>query len=124
MFKLPLEHLTYRGWWNEPKVPDAAQWKMEEIINFISERPYDRFEIQCHTDSRGDTSTNKKLTQRRAETFMTYLVSKGINSEQLVANGYGESKPMITDADISRLPSPEDKEAAYQQNRRMVIKML
>ncbi|AOW20274.1 OmpA family protein [Urechidicola croceus] len=49
-------------------------------------------EIASHTDSRGSTSSNQALSERRAQSVVNYLISKGINSSKLVANGFGENK--------------------------------
>ncbi|PHR69061.1 MAG: cell envelope biogenesis protein OmpA [Lutibacter sp.] len=49
-------------------------------------------EIASHTDSRGSNSSNQALSERRAQSVVNYLMSKGVNSSQLVANGFGENK--------------------------------
>lgn len=49
------------------------------------------FSIEGHTDSRGDTSYNLKLSQRRSQSVVDYLVTKfGVGKENLNANGQGE----------------------------------
>ncbi len=53
-----------------------------------------RLEIAAHTDSKGDAAINLKLSQRRADAVMKYLVGSGVDASQLVANGYGESQPI------------------------------
>lgn len=65
--------------------------------------------IEGHTDSRGAADANKDLSQRRAESVRTYLVSKGVESERLEAVGYGEEKPL----------EPGSSQAAYAKNRRV-----
>ena len=49
-------------------------------------------EIASHTDSRGTSSSNQALSERRAQAVTNYLISKGINSSKITSNGYGESK--------------------------------
>ncbi len=51
-----------------------------------------KLEIASHTDSRGGASSNQSLSERRAKAVADYLISKGVNSSLLVANGYGERK--------------------------------
>ncbi|WP_062055304.1 OmpA family protein [Aquimarina longa] len=51
-----------------------------------------KMEIASHTDARGSKTSNKDLSDRRAQSVVTYLISKGVNSSRLVANGYGESR--------------------------------
>lgn len=52
------------------------------------------FEIAGHTDDRGDSAVNLKLSQRRAEAVVRHLVSSGVPATQLRAVGYGETQPL------------------------------
>ncbi len=80
-------------------------------------------QLEAHTDSRGSSSANKKLSQDRAETCVNYLVEKGIASERMVPLGYGEDALLVSDAEINRLPESE-RERAHQRNRRTVFKII
>jgi len=51
-------------------------------------------QIEGHTDSQGDDAYNKKLSQRRAEAVVAYLVKKGIAAARLTALGFGEERPI------------------------------
>lgn len=51
-----------------------------------------KMEIASHTDARGSDTNNKDLSDRRAQSVVSYLISKGVNSSRLVANGYGETR--------------------------------
>ncbi|MBL7817114.1 MAG: OmpA family protein [Saprospiraceae bacterium] len=53
-----------------------------------------RISIEGHTDRTGNESINQKLSEARAKTCMTYLVTKGIKSERLQTKGFGSSKPV------------------------------
>jgi hypothetical protein len=74
--------------------------------------------ITAHTDSRGSDMHNNDLSQRRAQSVVDYLISKGIDPERLMAQGYGRSQPKITDAEISKMRTEAEREAAHQVNRR------
>ncbi len=50
--------------------------------------------IEGHTDSTGDSVSNQKLSQARANTVVQYLVSKGVNPANVTAVGYGETRPI------------------------------
>jgi outer membrane protein OmpA-like peptidoglycan-associated protein len=58
----------------------------------LANNPGVKLEIVSHTDSRGGLSSNQDLSERRAQSVAHYLESKGINSNLLVANGFGERK--------------------------------
>ena len=80
-------------------------------------------QLEAHTDSRGTNSSNKTLSQRRAETCVKFLLDKGIDSERLIPVGHGEDRLIITDSQISKLPAAE-REDAHQINRRTVFKIV
>jgi peptidoglycan-associated lipoprotein len=80
-------------------------------------------ELDSHTDTRGAADYNQRLSQRRAETCVQYLISKGIAVDRLVAVGKGESEPKVTDAQIAAMATEEEREFAHQKNRRTVFKI-
>lgn len=71
--------------------PDAAL-ELDKIAAFLNSDPSVRIELSAHADSRGSHEYNMKLTQRRADSSVAYLVSKGIAADRLVAKGYGFTK--------------------------------
>ena len=58
----------------------------------LANNPGAKMEIASHTDSRGGSASNQALSERRAQSVVNYLISKGVNTSRLVANGYGERK--------------------------------
>jgi OOP family OmpA-OmpF porin len=52
--------------------------------------------IEGHTDNKGKASKNMELSDRRARSVMNYMINKGIASERLDAQGYGDSKPVAS----------------------------
>jgi len=81
-------------------------------------------QLEAHTDSRGGNAANMDLSQRRAQTCVDYLISRGIDAERLVAVGRGEEQLLISDAEIAAMATEEEKEAAHQKNRRTVFRIL
>ena len=55
-----------------------------------------RVEVGGHTDSTGSDEHNLKLSTARAGSVQDYLVGKGIRALQIVARGYGESRPIAS----------------------------
>jgi OmpA family len=66
--------------------------RLDSITKTLSDNPTFVIEIASHTDARADSTYNNELSQRRAQSVVNYLVSKGIESERLKPRGYGESK--------------------------------
>jgi outer membrane protein OmpA-like peptidoglycan-associated protein/Tol biopolymer transport system component len=92
--------------------------ELEKLLDFLTKNPSMKIEISGHTDTRGDDKENMKLSADRAKAVYDYLVNKGISADRLSHKGYGESKPMISDAEISKLATEKEREAAHQSNRR------
>jgi outer membrane protein OmpA-like peptidoglycan-associated protein len=98
--------------------PDAAI-VLDKLVKILVDNPEVRIEIGSHTDSRGTAQSNIILSQRRSESVMAYLQSKGIAATRLVAKGYGETQLINKCADGVECP-----EADHQENRRTVIEIL
>ena len=64
------------------------------VLTIMNEFPQIIVEIGSHTDSKGTDSYNEKLSQRRAESVVNYLIENGIDKSRLRAKGYGESVPI------------------------------
>lgn len=73
-----------------------------------------KVEVSGHTDSVGTDRYNMGLSLRRADTVRSYLISKGISADRLVAKGYGESQPIATN----------DTDEGRFQNRRVELNQI
>ncbi len=68
--------------------------KLSGIVNIMKQFAKANFKIEGHTDSRGSEKYNQKLSEKRAEAVLKYLVDNGIDKSRLTAVGYGEKKPV------------------------------
>tara|TARA_B100000768_G_scaffold141516_1_gene133215 strand:- start:283 stop:2352 length:2070 start_codon:yes stop_codon:yes gene_type:complete len=94
---------------------------LDFLYTTLIDNPSIIIELQAHTDCRGGDDYNQKLSQRRAQSCVDYLISKGISTERMKAVGYGEAKPKLKGLEcdaISDLSTAEEQEAAHQKNRR------
>jgi outer membrane protein OmpA-like peptidoglycan-associated protein len=64
------------------------------VADFLKKYPYLRYEVQGHTDSRGDDIRNLLLSAARAASVRNYLVTQEIPDSSLIAIGYGKTKPI------------------------------
>jgi OOP family OmpA-OmpF porin len=64
------------------------------IASILNEYPNSRFLIEGHTDSDGSNEMNQILSENRAAAVKNYLIEKGINTDRLKSNGFGETKPI------------------------------
>ncbi len=97
---------------------------LDKIFDLLQLNDNLSIEINSHTDTRGSDVYNQKLSQARAESCVNYLISKGIAKTRIIATGYGETKPIISDEEIAKfVPKSEEFEAAHQKNRRTAFKV-
>lgn len=102
------------------------------LYNVMIDNPNIVIQLRSHTDFRGSNKLNQKLSQRRAQSCVDYLVTeKGIPADRIVAKGMGEGEPLQTatgevlnEKYINALKTEEEKEAAHQRNRRTDFKVL
>ncbi len=76
---------------------------INEVVDLMKEHPDLRFSVEGHTDSDGDDTFNMELSEKRAESVKSTMISMGVSSDRLQSKGWGESMP-ITDNN-----SPEGK---------------
>ncbi len=96
-----------------------ASPELDKIAQILFDNPNIKIELGSHTDSRATTEYNQKLSQRRAESAVNYIISKGISPNRIVAKGYGESQLVNQCAD--GVPCSEEE---HQANRRTEFKVL
>ena len=101
-----------------------SQVELDKLVDYLNLHPTVHIEIGGHTDTRGDASSNQRLSEARAKSVRDYVVGKGINAIRLTHKGYGETMPVITDAAIEQMLSEKEKEDAHQLNRRTEYKII
>ncbi len=129
---------------------DLAKWdlkpqyqdSLQGLIETLDANETIIIELASHTDSRDSDERNDILSQKRAQSVVDYLISRGIDPDRLVAKGYGERVPrvlnkditkeeftfkagtILTDSVINLMPNTLVKEAAHQMNRRTEFSIL
>lgn len=102
---------------------DAAL-ELDKLVTILADNPEIKIELSSHTDSRQTAAYNDDLSKRRAQSAVSYIVSKGIEPGRLTARGYGEAQLLISDDEINALKTEEAKEQAHQRNRRTEFKVI
>ncbi len=133
---------------------DLAKWDLKEqyqdslidLIKTLEANPTIVIELRSHTDSRRIPMTNDTLSQRRSQSVVDYLILRGIAPGRLVAKGYGEKIPRtlatditskyndktftfpagvtLTDEYVKAIKNVDEREAAFQLNRRTEFSIL
>jgi outer membrane protein OmpA-like peptidoglycan-associated protein len=95
-----------------------AQPTLDKLTETLKLNPKVKIQLSSHTDCRGTVPYNETLSQKRAQSAVDYLISKGIEAQRLEARGYGEGVPEATCACAS---CSEDE---HQLNRRTAFKVV
>lgn len=72
-----------------------ARPTLDRLARNLELNPSITIQLSSHTDCRGNDGYNEDLSQKRAQSAVDYLVSKGISSERLQAKGFGENVPKV-----------------------------
>jgi outer membrane protein OmpA-like peptidoglycan-associated protein len=96
-------------------LPDAAL-ELDQLVALMKENPEMRVELSSHTDVRGTELYNLKLSQRRAQSAVDYIISKGIERYRIFGTGYGKTQLINPGYDYQKLSPQQNRE-----NRRTEI---
>ena len=96
------------------KILENSYSALNGLAEQLKQKPTLRIEIGGHTDSDGSDAANLKLSQSRAASVRTYLISKRIDGNRMESKGYGESVPVASN----------DSDDGKAQNRRTEIRIL
>jgi len=100
---------------NKARLTPNAQAVLDGVAPAFIGQPSLRVEIGGHTDSVGSVDANLKLSQQRAEAVRDYLISRGAQPSQIIARGYGKSRPEF---------SPERSAEERERDRRVELRTL
>lgn len=88
-----IENIFYE--FDRADLTPASATALDELIKLLNDNPNVTIELAAHCDYKGNDAYNERLSQRRAESVVRYLIKGGISKDRLTAKGYGESKPKV-----------------------------
>jgi len=98
---------------------------LDKIVKLLEINDNIKIELSSHTDTRGSDEYNMRLSKARAQSCVDYIISKGISRDRIIAQGYGETRPLVPDSEINKLkPKSPEWEAAHQRNRRTAFRVI
>ena len=124
------------------ELTDSSTIALDSLAVLLAENPSVTIELSSHCDYRGRDEYNLRLSQRRAESVVNYLISRGLPAGRLIPVGYGESRPKIvtrrqaeqnpflqvgdtlTEPFILALPNEEQQEVCNALNRRTEFRVM
>ncbi|PKN46260.1 MAG: flagellar motor protein MotB, partial [Deltaproteobacteria bacterium HGW-Deltaproteobacteria-17] len=95
--------------YNKATIRPQSHALLNEVAKVLKSRPSMTVRIEGHTDDRGGSTYNMKLSRERARSVRNFLIKAGIDPSRMVAEGYGLTKPLV----------PNTSDANRDQNRRV-----
>jgi outer membrane protein OmpA-like peptidoglycan-associated protein len=92
----------------------GAQQRLSSFAQTLERYPESNLVVRGHTDSTGTTAGNDRLSQDRAESVRSDLISQGVAGDRITATGMGSQYQVASNA----------SEAGRQQNRRVEIEII
>lgn len=83
------------------ELTENSTMALDSLVDLLNENPNVTIELAAHCDYRGKDEYNLKLSQRRAESVVKYLLEHGIAKDRLTPVGYGESRPKVVTRKIA-----------------------
>jgi OmpA-OmpF porin, OOP family len=106
---------------NDFKLSEEAKRTIDRMVLPLFDLfPSGIIEIGSHTDGVGSEEYNQALSQKRSESVVSYLISRGISGDRLVAKGYGMSVPVAPNINPDGSDNPEGRKL----NRRTEFKVV
>ncbi|OAZ04528.1 outer membrane lipoprotein Omp16 precursor [Flavobacterium succinicans] len=102
---------------DKSNIRKEAALDLAKILDVLQQNPTMKIDIRSHTDCRQTAKYNLALSERRAQSTIAWLVSKGIDTSRLTGKGYGESQ-LINDCGCEPTNQSNCTEEQHQMNRR------
>lgn len=119
----------------------ASTQALDKLVALLKENSHVTIELSAHCDYKGNSEYNKRLSQRRAQSVVDYLIAHGIEKERLTPVGYGKERPKtirrkltekypwlkeddVLTQDFILKQTREHQEICNQLNRRTEFKVL
>jgi outer membrane protein OmpA-like peptidoglycan-associated protein/tetratricopeptide (TPR) repeat protein len=106
-----LVHIFYD--YDDASLRPDAQPALDKLLKFLNDYPGAKILITSHTDARGSSGYNNRLSSRRADSVVRFLISNGISKKRLKTKGMGE-EVMLNEC----YDGVECDETQHQENRR------
>lgn len=110
IYKLEHVYFDFDKWTLKPESTPA----LKELLKQLQEKPSMKIEIAGHTDNKGSDEYNLRLSQRRADSVIEWLINHSIDPNRLLAKGYGETVPVASN----------DTEDGCSKNRRTEVRII
>ncbi len=103
---------------NKSNITQQGAYELDKLVKIMNDYPEMAILVRSHTDSKGNPNYNKKLSEKRAQATVQYLISKGIDKNRLSSEGLGSSEPKID----CKTNCNEEEDAKNRRSEFLIIK--
>ncbi|WP_178984202.1 OmpA family protein [Winogradskyella helgolandensis] len=103
---------------NKSNITNQGALELDKLVAIMKDHSEMKILVRSHTDSKGSSDYNLKLSERRAQSTMQYVISKGIHAERLSAKGMGATEPKID----CKSNCTEDDDAQNRRSEFLIVK--
>ena len=104
---------------NSSDLEPATKSNLTDLAGTLNKYDDTNILIEGHTDNTGEEPYNQRLSERRAASVETYLISQGVTGSRLTTRGYGEEQPVATNDSVDGRSSNRRVEVAIYANEKM-----
>jgi outer membrane protein OmpA-like peptidoglycan-associated protein len=83
---------------NKDALLPAAQERLGQVADALKTQDDHKIVVEGHTDSQGSAASNQGLSERRAQSVVSFLISRGVPADQIRAQGVGPTRPIADNA--------------------------
>ena len=91
--KVKLEPIVFD--FDKHNIKPQAAFELDKLVQVMKKNPNMVIEVEAHTDNRGNAKYNMELSERRAQSTVQYVISKGIDKDRISGKGFGQSRPVV-----------------------------
>jgi outer membrane protein OmpA-like peptidoglycan-associated protein len=103
------------------KLRPTADERLAPVLQAATDYPEIQLEVSGHTDSTGSDAHNQGLSERRAAAVKTWLVNHGVAADRITTVGYGETRPIDTNATATGRAANRRVEVRYVIHEEKVV---
>ena len=99
--------------YNKSNITEQGAAELDKLVLVMQQNQNMVINAKSHTDSRGEDKFNLKLSERRAQSTVQYIISKGITAERITGQGSGETEPKVICTECTEEEHAENRRSEF-----------
>lgn len=103
---------------DKSNITEQGANELNKLVKVMNDYPDMVILVRSHTDTKGSDAYNLRLSERRAQSTVQYIISKGISKDRISGKGFGESEPLVDCKDNCT----EEQDAQNRRSEFIIVK--